>query len=323
MKHPMINIVRLALLGIMLVLPLESQAQQPYPSKPVRIVTGLPGLPHEVMARMIQPRLAEYLGQPIIVESKAAGPSGVIIASEVAKAAPDGHTLLSAADTLSVAHHLLKQVPYDGLKAFAPVKMLVTTPMVLAVHPSIAVKNLSEFLAYAKSNPGKIRLGTIVLGSKPHIVSAMLAGEAGVEFTHVPFKSGAPLALVAGDIDAVISTPTTVIQLARAGKIRLLAVTSKTRFRQLPDVPTVSELIPGFEGIGWFGIVAPAQTPKDIVARLHREITRALAPADVREKIAAMGFDVDATTSDEFGAFMQAESDKIAKVIRQYNITAD
>lgn len=321
----MINIVYLALLAVALILPGQPQAQQPYPSKPVRIITGLPGQPHELMSRLIQPKLAEYLGQAIVIESKAGGPSGVIIAGEVARAAPDGHTLLSASDTLSVAHHLLKQVPYDGLKAFAPVKMLVLTPMVLAVHPGFTPKNLSEFITYAKTNPGKITFGTPGLGSKAHIAMAMLASEAGLEFTHVPYKGGsaASLALVSGDINALIVAPSPVIQHVRSGKARLLALTSKTRFSQFPDVPPVADLIPGFDIIAWFGIVAPAKTPKDIVARLHREITRVLALPDIREKIVAMGFEVDTTTSEEFGAFLQAESDKVGKVIRQYNITAD
>lgn len=299
---------------------------QGYPGKPIRIVTTGPGSPIDLIPRLIQPRLAEYLGQPIVIETKAGGAALVIITDEVARAAPDGYTLLSTADVLSVAHHLLKQIPYDGLKAFAPVTRLVSAPPVLAANPAFPPKNLSEFIAYARANPGKVTLGSPPIGSRGHIAAAVLASEAGLVLTQVSYKGPGPLvlALVSGDINAAFLQPAVVQQYVRAEKIKLLAVAGKTRLSQLPDVRPVAELIPGFDVISWFGILAPAKTPKDIVARLHQEFTRVLALPDVREKIAGMGLEVDPSSSpEEFGAFIQAESAKFGKIIRQYNIRAD
>jgi tripartite-type tricarboxylate transporter receptor subunit TctC len=298
---------------------------QIFPSKPLRVITGPPGAPMDLVPRLIQARLAEYLGQAIVIENKPGSAAGIISASEVARATPDGYTLLSVPDSLSVTHHLLKQIPYDGLKAFAPVTRMVSAPPVLAVSAGFAPRNLGEFIAYARANPAKVSLGSSGSGSRAHFAGVVLASEAGLNFTHVPFKgSGASaLALVSGDLNAAFGQPVSLLSYARTGKIRMLAIASKSRFSQVPDIPPIADQIPGFDVFAWFGIVAPAMTPKDIIGRLHREITRALALPDIREKIVAMGLEVDTTTPEEFGAFMQAESEKFGKVIRQYNIRID
>ena len=269
---------------------------------------------------MIQPRLSEYLGQAIVIENKA----GAVANLEAARAAPDGHTLLLTADVLSVLHHLRRELPYDGYRAFAPVKMMISAATVLAVNAAFPAKSLREYVAYAKGNPGKLNQGNAANGSRGHIAAAVLASESGLELTHVPFRgSGLGLALISGDIHAAFLQYGAIADHLRSGKVRALAVTGKTRLDQLPTVPAVAELVPGFEVIAWFGIFAPARTPNEVVARLHREFTRALALPDIREKVAAIGFDIDTRTPEEFAAFIEAESDKFGKVIRQYNIRAE
>ena len=304
-------------------LPLTALSQA-YPVKPIRIVPSNIGSPQDLVPRILQPRLTEFLGQPILIEGRT-GAGGVIAAGEVAKAAPDGYTILSAADNLPVAHHLLKQVPYDGLNAFAPITRLVSAPPVLTASAAFAPRNLAEFIAFAKANPGKVSMGNSGTGTRGHIAAMVLASEAGLDLNQVPFKAAAAasLALVAGEINTAFVQPAAVVPNVRAGKLRALAVAGKKRIAQLPDVPTVAETIAGFEAISWFGVLAPAKTPRDIVARLNREFIRALAQPEVREKIAGMGLDPDTTSPEEFAAFLEGESEKFGRVIRQYKITAD
>ena len=299
-------------------------AAQSYPVKAVRIIASNIGSPQDIVPRILQAHLAEYLGQAVLIEGRT-GAGGVIAAAEVAKSPADGYTILSAADNLPTAHHLIRSIPYDGLKAFAPITRLVSAPPVLAASAAFAPKTLAEFIAYAKANPGKVTLANSGSGTRGHIASAMLAGEAGIELNLVPFKGAAPVgvALLSVEVNTAFVQPIGIVQNVRTGKVKALAVAGKSRVAQFPDTPTVSELIPGFEAVSWFGVLAPAGTLRDVVARLNREFSRAAAQPDSREKIAGIGLNVDTTTPEEFAAFLDMESEKFGRVIRQYKITAD
>jgi len=313
-----------ALLIVLAGLGVNAALAQSYPAKPIRIVASNIGSPQDVVPRILQARLAEYLGQSILIEGRT-GAGGVIAAGEVAKSAPDGYTILSAADNLPTAHHLIRQIPYDGLKAFAPITRLVSAPPVLAANAAFAPRNLSEFIAFAKANPGQVTLANSGSGTRGHIASVMLANEAGIELNLVPFKGAAPVgvALLGGEVNSAFVQPIALVQHVRSGKMKALAVAGKARVAQFPDTPTVAELIPGFEAVSWFGVLAPANTPRDIVLRLNREFVRAAAQPEVREKIAGIGLNVDTTTPGEFAAFLEMESEKFGRLIRQYKITAD
>ena len=296
-----------------------------FPSKPIRLIVPWPaGGTVDGVARVIGPSFSSGLGRPIVVENKA-GAGGSIGQAEAAKAQADGHTVLLVFDTHAVNHLLYKNLGYDPFKSFEHVSLLVTSPQVLAGAINFAPSTITELVAQAKTNPGKVTYATVGAGSSNHLNALLLSNRTGIEMTHVPYKGGAPMMidLVGGQVNVMFVSAPQAIPQVKAGRIKALAIGAARRIPQLPDTPTVAETLPGFAAQSWVGMLVPAGTPKEIVARLNTETTKALADPEVRGKLAAQGFDVVGSAPEEFLAFARAESEKWAKVIRDYNIRVE
>ncbi|HUN70147.1 MAG TPA: tripartite tricarboxylate transporter substrate binding protein [Burkholderiales bacterium] len=300
-------------------------AAQDYPARPLRIIVPWPaGGTVDGLIRALGPRLTEGLGQPVIVENKA-GASGSLGAAEVAKATPDGYTLLAVFDTHATNHHLIKSLPYDGYRAFEHVTQIASTPQAFVGAANFAPGSVAELVAYARSNPGKVNYATVGSGSSNHLNMVLFMSRTGTEMQQIPYKGGAPAMtdLLGGQVQVMIVSAWQTIPHIKSGKLKGLAVGSLQRMPQLPEVPAFAETLPGFEAVSWTGVVAPARTPAPIVARLHREIVKALAASEVREKLTGQGFEIVGSSPQAFAAFVAAESDKWGKVIREYGIRAD
>ena len=300
-------------------------AAQEYPVKPVRVIVPWPaGGTVDGLIRNVSPKLSEALGQPVVVENRA-GAGGSLGAAEVAKAAPDGHTLLAVFDTHATNHHLYKALPYEGYRAFEHITQIAGSPQAFAGAANFAPGNVPELIAFGKSNPGKITYATVGRGSSNHLNAVLFASHAGIAMLDIPYKGGSPAMtdLLGGQVNVMIVSAWQTISHIRSGKLKGLAVGSKQRMPQLPEVPTFAETLPGFEAGSWTGIVAPARTPAPIVARLQREIVKVLQAPDVREKLSAQGFEIVGSTPQEFAAFVAAESDKWSKVMREHSIRAE
>ena len=318
------NRLTAGLLALGMSLPMAAARAQ-YPSKAIRVIVPWPaGGTVDGVARIIGPKLTEGLGRPVVVENKA-GAGGSIGQAEAAKAPPDGHTVLLVFDTHAVNHLLYRNLGYDPFKSFEHVSLLVTSPQVLAGAINFAPGSVPELVAFAKANPGKVTYATVGAGSSNHLNALLLSNRTGIEMTHVPYKGGAPMMidLVGGQVNVMFVSAPQAIPQVKAGRIKALAIGAARRIPQLPDTPTVAETLPGFAAQSWVGMLVPAGTPKEIVARLNAEATKALADPGVRGKLDAQGFDVVGSTREEFLAFARAESEKWAKVIRDYNIRVE
>jgi len=276
------------------------------------------------VARVMSPKLAANLGQPVIVENKP-GAGGSLGATTVARSPADGQTLLMVFDTHAVNHHLYRNLGYDSFKSFEHISQLVSSPQILVAATNFAPSTLAELIAYAKANPGKVTYGSVGAGSSNHLNALLLANRSGIKMVHVPYKGGAPMMqdLIGGQLNVMfVSAPQAIPQI-KAGRIKALASGSRVRIPQLPDTPTVGETLPGFEATSWVGVVAPAGTPKEIVDRLHRAFVTVLGDSDVRDKLTAQGFDIVGSTPEAFLEFVTTESDKWAKVIRDNGIKVE
>ena len=265
---------------------------QAYPSRTVRLIDGFsPGGSTDIVGRLIAQKLSESFGQPVVVENRP-GATGTVAAEMVAKSAPDGHVMLIVPLTFTVSPSLYK-LPYDPVKDLLPVTLVASAPLMLVVHPSVPVKTLAELIAYAKANPGKLHFGSGGVGSTPHLAGEMLKSMAGIEATHVPYKGGGPALadLASGQIQFMVENIPSTAPYVTSGRLRALAVTDLKRSPVLPDVPTLDESgLKGYQLVGWSGLFLPGGTPPAIVDKLHAEVAKALAQADVRERLAAMGF---------------------------------
>ena len=300
---------------------------QTYPDRPIRLIAPFPaGGLADVLARAVGDEMSKSLGQPVIVENRA-GAGGNTGADAVAKAAPDGYTLLmSSAGILTANPHLYAKMPFDAATAFIPVSNVAQMSMILVVHPKVGAQNLREFVALAKAQPGKINFGSPGIGTTGHLGLAMFMHAAGVQITHVPYRGAAPAVtdLIAGQIDGVVDNPPTVIGHIQAGKLRVLAVAAKERMALLPDVPTAAEAgVPNYEASSWFGIVAPAGTPPAVVARLHKAIADAVRTPAMKERFAKSGAQLIGDTPEHFAAQIRAESKSWGEIIRAANIRAE
>ena len=318
------NRLTAGLLALGMSLPMAVAFAQ-YPAKPIRVIVPWPaGGTVDGVARVIGPSLSSGLGRAIVVENKA-GAGGSIGQAESAKAPADGHTVLLVFDTHAVNHLLYKNLGYDPFKSFEHVSLLVTSPQVLAGATNFAPGSVPELVAFARGNPGKVTYATVGAGSSNHLNALLLSNRTGIEMTHVPYKGGAPMMidLVGGQVNVMFVSAPQAIPQVKAGRIKALAIGAARRIPQLPDTPTVAETLPGFAAQSWVGMLVPAGTPKEIVARLNAEATKALADPGVHGKLDAQGFDVVGSTPEEFLAFARAESEKWAKVIRDYNIRVE
>ncbi|MBM3357151.1 MAG: tripartite tricarboxylate transporter substrate binding protein [Betaproteobacteria bacterium] len=301
-------------------------AQAPkFPVKPVRMLVGFaPGGATDIIARLLAPSLGESLGQSVVVENRP-GASSQIAGELVARSTPDGHTLLMTTQTLMTSQMIEGKTFPDLTKDFVAVSLSATSPLILVVNPSLPVKTAKELIALARSRPGEMNYGTGGIGTTPHMSGELLATMAKLKLVHVPFKGEAPalVDVIAGHVPMMFSNITASLPYVRAGRLRMIAQTGLTRSPVLPEVPTMAESgLPGFEIIGFFGVMAPAGTPREIVARLNGELAKSLARPDVREKFTGQALDPGTLTADQFTAFIKEQAVKFGKVIRDAHITA-
>ncbi len=317
------KILRVAL-AILLCAGLDAFAA--WPEKPVKIVVPwAPGGSTDILARTVGDKLARILGQPVVIENKA-GASGNIGAEIVAKAQPDGYTLLfDTMSTHAINPALMPSMPFRGVEDFTAIAMLAFVTNTLVVHPSVPANNMKEFIAYAKANPGKIAYASAGAGSTNHLSAALLEKMAGIQMLHVPYKGGAPAILdtVAGQTQMFVTAGTQSLPHVKAGKLKLLAVTESKRSALLKDTPTVAETVPGYEMAVWYGAFGPPGMPPELTTRLNREINAIMMLPDVREKMEAIGVEAVNLTPEQFGAAMRADAEKWGKLVRELNIKSE
>ncbi len=318
MKH----IAKLVLLGSLLCTCALAAAQD-YPARPLRMILGFaPGGSTDLVARVLAQKMAATWNQQVVVDNRP-GANGMIGADLVAKATPDGHTLLLSSIGPMAINASLYKMPYDIVKDFAPVTYTGNVTNLLVVHPSVAAANVKELMALAKAQPGKLTFGSSGAGGAPHMAVELFKILAKVEVVHVPYKGGGPAMadLVGGQISGSFASMPSSIPFVRNGKLRALAVTAPKRSPAAPEVPTVSEAgIPGFSVLDWQGMFTTAKTPAPVVSKLNAEIKRALALPDVIEKLATAGVEIQTTSPEEWGRFVQSEIEKWAKVVKTAGI---
>lgn len=297
---------------------------QNYPARPIRlVVASSPGGASDILARTLALKLADELGQQIVVDNRG-GASGVIGTDIVAKAIPDGYTLLIIQPSLTINPSMIRKLPYDAVRDFSPVSLVVDAAQVLTVNPAVAAKDTKELIALAKSQPGKLMFGSPGVGTSPHLTAELFKLTTGVNMPQVLFKGSGPafVSLISGEVSASFSTVLSAIPHVKSGRIRALGVTTKKRVSVVPDVPTIAEsALPGFETSQWFGILAPARTPRPVIDRLHQALARAAGSADVKSRLAAEGVEVVSSTPEEFSAVIKRELVQWAKVIKAAGIT--
>jgi len=292
---------------------------QTYPTKPVRIIVPFPpGQASDVIARLVGQKMSENLGQQVVVDNRV-GAGGNIGSDMGAKAPPDGYTLTMATAALPISASVYAKLPFDPVKDFATVTLMTVTPLVLIVHPALPVKNVKELVALARSRPGQLNFASSGMGTSHHLSGEMLRTVTGVNIVHVPYKGSqaAHIDLMSGQVAMMFDNILPVRPMVQAGKLKALAVTTPQRSPALPDVPTIAEAgLPNFEAVAWFGMLAPAGTPRDIVTKLNGEIVRVLKLPDVNERLSGMGAIVVGSTPDEFATWMRNEVAKWAKVVK-------
>jgi len=300
---------------------------QPYPSKPVKVVIPYPaGSTPDIVGRTVSDRLQKALGQPFIVENRT-GAGGNIGTEAVAKAVPDGYTLLVAINgPVAVNKYLYKNLPFDPDRDLLPISLLASAPQILVATPAVPADSFTDFIAYAKSHPGKLSYGSVGAGSASHLTMELLKSAAGVFIVHIPYRGFPPAVtdMLAGNIDTMFAIIPAVLPHIKAGKMKALAVTALKRNALVPEVPSVAELgYPQLESLAWIGLLAPAGTAPEIVSKLSAETMHGMQTVETREMLGKQGFDVVADRPDEFSAWIKAESAKWSKVIRASGATLD
>ena len=311
--------------GITAVLAAAAACAQSYPVKPVRfVVPFVAGGPTDIQGRLLGEKLAQRLGQQFIIDNRG-GAGGNIGMEIVAKAPPDGYTIVIATvGTWAVNPHLYK-LPYDVLKDFSPIIQVSTSPAVLVVHPSVPAKNVKELVALAKSKPGQLNYGSSGVGGLGHISGALFSLMTGTKMVHIPYKSSAPSLtdLIAGQIEVLFNNAISTVPHIKSGKARALAVTSIKRTQALPDLPTIDEAgVKGYDNSSWSAVAAPAGTPKEVIARLNGELSAILKLPDIQEKSAAGGAAIIGGTPEQFGAYLKSEVTKFERVVKDAKISA-
>jgi tripartite-type tricarboxylate transporter receptor subunit TctC len=302
-------------------------AAQTWPVKPVRILVGFPaGGPTDIVSRTLAPRMSDALGQPVLVDNRG-GAGGVIATEQVAKAPPDGYTLLMGTiGGIAVAMSLIPNRGYDTLRDFAPITQAVTVTNLLVVHPSVPAKNVKELLAIARARPGKLNYASSGNGTVTHLAGELFKLMGKVDIVHIPFKGGAPAltALLSGEVDMSYENSLVVTPHVKAGKVKALAVTGSKRSQLMPELPTISESgLPGYDASGWYGLFAPAATPKAVIARVSSEAVKALRMPDVVRTLSSQGAEPVGNTPEEFTAFVKSEIEKWARLVKIAHMKAD
>lgn len=313
----------LAWLCLSLALPAYGQT---YPAKPVRLIVPFPpGGSTDIVGRVVAAKLAEAWGQQVIVDNRG-GAGGIIGTEQVAKAAPDGYTMLMGTiGGIAVAMSLQPNRGYDTLRDFAPITQSVTVTNILVIHPSVPAKNVKELLAIAKSKKGGLNYASSGAGTVTHLAGELFKLMGKVDITHVPFKGGAPAltALLSGEVDMSYENSLVVLPHVKSGKVKAIAVTGQARSRLMPELPTIAETLPGYNASGWYGLFVPAATPKPVVARLAGESIKVLKMHDVIERLSSQGAEPVGSTPEEFGAYVRSEIDKWANLVKVANMKAD
>jgi tripartite-type tricarboxylate transporter receptor subunit TctC len=290
-----------------------------YPIKPIRLIVPFaPGGGIDILARAIGQKLTESMGQAVVVDNRGGG-SGIAGTELVARAAPDGYTLLFTASSHTINPSFFSKLPYDAVKDFAAVTQVTSQAFILGVHPGVPARSVKELIALAKSKPGQLNFGSGGNGNATHLGGELLKQLAGIDLVHVPYKGGGPalLALISGEVTMLFSSISSTLPQVKSGRVRALAVSSARRSPAVPDLATVAESgVPGFELTSWYGLLGPAQTPKAITARLHAEVARALHSSEIKARLASDGNDIVASTPAEFTDYLEAEIPKWARVIK-------
>lgn len=312
----------LALLWVLFVPPCFAQV---YPAKPVRcIVPFAAGGASDIIARIIQPKLGEVLGQPVVIDNRG-GAAGIIGTTLAAKADPDGYTILVVPASHSVNATLYARLPYDSVRDFVPVIMLDLGPQILAAHPLLPVKSVGALVRLAKSRPGSLNYSSGGVGSGGHLSGELFKSMTGVDLVHVPYKGVGPalVDLIAGYTQLTFSPLLPVMPHIRSGRLRALAVTSAKRLPEMPDLPAVAETVPGYETVAWHGVLVPAHTPPAVVQRLNAEINRVLSLPEVRKSLAEQGLQAVGGTADAFATYLEQDIRKYAGIIKKLGLRAE
>jgi tripartite-type tricarboxylate transporter receptor subunit TctC len=313
----------IAILGVGAALAAAGALAQTYPAKPVRIVVpSSAGGGTDIVARILSPKLSERLGQQIVIDNRPG--AGTMIGIELAaKSPPDGYTILVAPSTLALNPVVYKKVPYDVIRDLTPITQIVGSTSIIVVHPSLPVKSVKELIAFARARPGQMNYASAGTGTYPHMTMELFNSMAGLKMVHIPYKGTAPamIDMLAGHTAVMAATILTGMPQIRGGRLRPLGITSLARSAAAPEIPTVAEAgLPGFESIQWYGAMAPAQTPKEIVARWHTELVRILQMPEVKQRFIADGTDPVGNTPEEFGRYIQSEIVKWTKVAKDAGI---
>ena len=323
LRKRMVRVLIAALAASAVTTEIRAQA---YPGKPIRMIVAVPpGGPADTLARLVGPRLGEALGQAVVIDNRP-GANGNIAYEMAARAVPDGYTLVLVAAGIAINPSLYREVKYDPLKDFAPITQGIAVPNILVVHPAVAATSVKELVALAKARPGQVTFASAGNGTSGHLALEQFRLMAGIQVIHVPYKGGGPALgeVLAGQVQALFSIALAATPQVNAGKVRALAITSARRSALAPGLPTVAEVgFPGFEVVGWFGWLAPARTPPEIVNRLNHDMVHILSEPQTKERLLALGADPVGNTAPAFAAFIRSEHDKWARVIRQAGIRAE
>lgn len=300
-----------------------THAQSGYPTRAVRmIVPSSAGGGADMTARMIAPKLSERLGQQVIIDNRPG--AGTMIGGEMAaKAVPDGYTIMMGISTLAINPAMFKKVPYDALRDFAAVTQVASTPNILVVHTSVPAKSVKELIAFALPRPGQLNFGSAGAGTNPHLSMELFLSMAKLRMEHIAYKGSAPaiVDLLAGNISVMAPNAISTLPHVKTGRLRALGVTGAKRTEAAPEIPTIAEAgLPGYEAVQWYGVVAPAATPRDIISRLQAEIAAILSMPDVKKRFLDDGADTVGSTADEFGRYIKSETEKWSKVVRDAGI---
>ena len=315
-----------AVLGCAISLVASTASAQSFPEKAIKVVVGYPaGGAVDIVARTVGQSMAGSLGQAVVVENKPGAGTNIAVRS-VIDAAPDGYTLLLAANALAANMALYQPAPFDAERDLVPVSLVGRVPVVIATNAQSGMASLGKMIEMAKAKPGFVNFATPGNGSTPHLAVELFARAAGIKLSHVPYKGGAPAItdVLGGQLPLVAANALEVLPHVKSGKLRVLAVMSTARSASLPDVPTIAESgFPGFEASVWYGFVAPAATPKPIVAKLHAEVQKALQTAEVKERMTSVGGEVNLGTAEQFGALIRSERGRYEKLVREAQIKPD
>src|SRR3954467_12053149 len=312
-----------ALVAIALSLAAGAVAAQGYPAKPVRMVVPFPaGGVVDTTARLLAPKMSEVLGQPLVIDNRP-GAGGNVAADFVAKAPPDGYTVLITTHGHAISPGLYQSLPFDAVAAFAPITQIASSFLVLVANPQVPAATVRELVDLARAGPGKLNYGSTGLGAPPHLVGELFRQTTGIDVVHVPYKGDAPMyqALLAGEVDFAFGPLGNAIQHIRSGKLRALAMTNPTRSAAIPDVPTMAEAgVPNFAPTGWLGLFTPAGTPRAIVERLHSEMVKVIASPEIRERFPGWGYEPVGSTPEEFDQRFKSDLSLYSRVIREAHI---